>query len=304
MKIIFMGTPEFALPSLQTLMEKHEILAVVTAHDKPAGRGHHLNCSPIKRFALENNIPVLQPKNLKSNAFLDKLKSINAELFVVVAFRMLPELIWSLPRFGTINLHGSLLPKYRGAAPIQHAIMNGEKITGLTVFKLNSQIDTGDIIAKSEIPIGDDETGGALHDKLMMLGGPLLLESISKIESGNVNFIHQDDRDASWAPKLFRPDCEINWKRNVDEVYNHIRALSPHPCAWFEHSTQSYKIYQCRKLIGNPIEFPGTLIIKDSKFQIACLDGYIEILEIQPNGKRRMNVIEFINGFKSKLSNH
>jgi methionyl-tRNA formyltransferase len=297
-----MGTPEFAVPSLQALLVKHEVLAVVTAPDKPAGRGHLLHSSPIKLFALERNIPVLQPKNLKSNKFLEKLKAFNADLFVVVAFRMLPKIIWSLPRFGTLNLHGSLLPKYRGAAPIQHAIMNGESTTGLTVFKLNSQIDTGDIIGQCETIIQDDETGGMLHDKLMDLGGSLLLDSIEKLESGNVTFIMQDDNTASFAPKLYRADCQINWDQNVHKVYNHIRALSPYPCAWFEYQSQSYKVYETLKVMQNPVEYPGTLIIKSSKLLVACLDGYIEILEIQPNGKRKMKIVEFLNGFKSKIS--
>ncbi len=302
MKIIFMGTPEFALPSLQAIMTKHDILAVVTAPDKPAGRGHRLHSSPIKLFAVKHRIPVLQPKNLKSPKFIENLNKLKADIFIVVAFRMLPELVWSLPKHGTLNLHGSLLPKYRGAAPIQHAIMNGDHSTGLTVFKLNSQIDTGDIISNCKVSIGDDETGGELHDRLMNLGGQLLLDSIDKLESDQIKFISQDDGQVSFAPKLFRADCEVHWNRDVQIVYNHIRALSPYPCAWFMHLSESYKIYTCKKIEENPIEVPGSLIIHESILKIACLNGYIDIIDIQPNGKRKMNCVEFLNGFKSKLS--
>lgn len=298
MKIVYMGTPDFAIPSLEALLTKHNVLGVVTAADKPAGRGHHLQSSPIKLFAQNHNIPVFQPKNLKSTQFYTRLKKLNADIFVVVAFRMLPEVIWSMPKYGTLNLHASLLPKYRGAAPIQRAIMNGENETGLTVFKLNHHIDTGDILIQSKMKIGPDETGGELHDRMMNKGGVLLLKSLDLIQQNELIYIPQNDSDKSDAPKLFREDCEIQWTRTVDEVYNHIRALIPYPCAWSSYKGQSFKICKCRKHSENSVDAAGTFVFKNKQMLVACLDGYIEILEIQPNGKRIMSASEFINGLK------
>jgi len=300
MRIVFMGTPEFAVPSLQGLITNHEVIAVVTAPDKPAGRGHRIHCSAVKNFAIEKNLLILQPKNLKNEIFIKKLKKLNADIFIVVAFRMLPEIIWSLPKFGTINLHASLLPKYRGAAPIQRAIMNGETETGLTVFKLQTKIDTGDIIDRSTISIGPDETGGELHDRMMIQGSDLLLRSLERIQLNGMSFIKQDDSQSSEAPKIFHQDCEIHWRQDVNLVYNHARALIPYPCAWFRHLNLTYKIHKCKKILSNPLEVPGHWNINNTGLQIACLNGYLDILEIQPEGKRVMKITDFLNGFKQK----
>lgn len=301
MKIIFMGTPEFAVPSLEALSQYHQVLAVVTAPDKPAGRGHQKQISAVKKYAVDKNLPILQPKNLKSPKFYSQLLKLDAELFVVVAFRMLPEVIWSMPKFGTLNLHASLLPKYRGAAPIQRAIMNGEKITGLTVFKLKHEIDTGDILGKVELEIGEHETGGELHDRLMVLGGNLLLDCLASIYQGKLIYLPQENSKSSAAPKLYREDCRIPWNNELNTVYNHIRALDPYPGAWFEWQQLTIKIFKCSKIEENSLEVPGSLLIRNNKILISCNNGYINVLEIQPEGKRKMTAIEFINGYKSRL---
>ena len=233
MKIIFMGTPEFAVPSLDILVQNgYEIAAVVTAPDSMGGRGgKQLIESAVKKYAVEKQIPVLQPEKLKSPAFIDTLKNIKADIQIVVAFRMLPEMVWNMPPLGTFNLHGSLLPKYRGAAPINHAIINGEKETGVTSFKLKHEIDTGDILMQKTIPISDDENAGSLHDKMKMIGAEVVLETVKMIENGDYTFIRQKDELASHAPKIFHETCRIDFNNPIQKIHNFIRGLSPYPGA-------------------------------------------------------------------------
>jgi methionyl-tRNA formyltransferase len=296
MNIVFMGTPEFAVPVLKAIMQVHRVVAVVTAPDKKAGRGHKLQMSAVKVFALSQELYILQPLNLKSNRFIQSLIQLNADLFIVVAFRMLPESVWSIPKFGTFNLHASLLPKYRGAAPIQRAIMAGEHMTGLTMFKLTAEIDTGDIIAQIEIPIGADETGGSLHDRMMEISGDFILSGIDKLINPEIDIIKQDHHKATLAPKIFKEDCEIKWDRHIDIVYNHIRALIPYPGPWFRFNDITYKILGCTKIMCVHDQLPGTPLIESKTLWICCPGGYINILQIQPEGKRVMTALEFLNG--------
>jgi methionyl-tRNA formyltransferase len=299
MRIVFMGTPEFAIPCLEALNENFDVVAVVTAPDKTGGRGHKIIESPIKKWAEDKKLLVLQPERLKSRQFIAQLKELRPDLQVVVAFRMLPEVVWNIPPLGTINLHGSLLPKYRGAAPIQRAIMAGEIETGLTTFKLTHEIDTGDIIDYCKLEIKPDETAGELHDKMKYAGARLLMDTVKKIANGNVDFKKQDATLASEAPKIFSGDCEINWNGNVDTIYNQIRGLAPYPGAWFKKENHTYKIIAARKINEIPIHSPGEWYVKDKKnFWIATLDGYISVLEIQQEGRNKLRVDQFINGLR------
>lgn len=294
-----MGTPEFAVPSLDKLRMHHDVVAVITAPDKPAGRGHGMQQSAIKKYALEHGMFLLQPVNLKSTVFLAKLRSFHADLFVVVAFRMLPEMVWSMPRLGTINLHASLLPQYRGAAPIVRAIMNGEKETGLSVFRLEKEIDTGKILGTVRLAIGDEESGGSLHDRMMYSGADLLLRCVQELETGKITEIEQDPAKVSFAPKIFREDCEVHWNRPVAVVFNQIRALIPYPCAWFTYKGIPYKIHGAHRNNEESASLPpGEWLIRGNRLSIAALDGCIEITEIQPEGKRKMKASDFINGLK------
>lgn len=303
MRIIFMGTPEFAVPTLRQLAcSDHKIVAVVTAPDVQAGRNRStIIQSAVKQAALSLNIPVLQPKNLKSEKFINTLKSLKPDLQVVVAFRMLPEVVWSVPPKGTINLHASLLPKYRGAAPIHWAIIKGETITGLTTFRITHDIDTGDIIEQVEVPIYPDDDTGSLHDRMMEVGAKLVLKTVSLIASNEVIYKKQDHESASPAPKIFFDDGRIDFKQNVQTVYNFIRGLSPHPAAWCKMDNKLLKIYKCRP---NPIkdskQVPG-LILTDGKtyLSIACQGGNIELLDLQLEGKRKMDIKTFLNGWKA-----
>lgn len=302
MRVLFMGTPEFAIPSLEAMHREHNIVAVVTAPDKPAGRGHQLQVSPVKTYCLKHKIPLLQPKNLKSDKFLNRVKALNPEINVIVAFRMLPNILINLPKFGSLNLHASLLPQYRGAAPIQRAIMAGETKTGLTVFRLAQEIDTGDLINSIEVSIGLDDTGGELHDRLAKEGAPLLLKSLKEIESNVACYIPQNDDFTSAAPKIFKEDCKIDWTKSTVVVYNLIRALIPYPCAWFIESGKMYKIHKAQKISQAHSFKPGEWIIEADSLKIACCDGFIKILEIQQEGKRKVTVNEFLNGFRNRES--
>lgn len=293
-----MGTPEFAIPSLEAIHHQHTLVGVVTAPDKHAGRGHQLQVSAVKTYCLKHNIPLLQPKNLKSDKFLNRVKALNPEINVIVAFRMLPTLLINLPKFGSLNLHASLLPQYRGAAPIQRAIMAGETKTGLTVFRLAHEIDTGDLINSFEVNIGLDETGGELHDRLAKEGAPLLLKSLKEIESNTASYIPQNEDFASAAPKIFKEDCKIDWSKTTTDNYNLIRALIPYPCAWFLESGKMYKIHKALKIIQAHGFKPGEWIIEADSLKISCLDGFIKILEIQLEGKRKVTVNEFLNGLR------
>ena len=301
MNIIFMGTPQFAVPSLDILVKNgYNVVAVITAADSYGGRGgKQLIESAIKKYAVENAIPVLQPEKLKSASFLDQLKSYQADLQIVVAFRMLPEVVWNMPTLGTINLHGSLLPKYRGAAPINHAIIRGEKVTGVTSFKLRHEIDTGDILLQRQIPIDESDNAGNLHDKMMYVGAEVVLDTVRLIESGKYTFIKQDDTMVSSAPKIFHETCRINFYQPVDVVYNFIRGLSPYPAAWFTLVGKDVKIMKASKETADDAVHTGTIITDHKKYlKIRCTTGYINILELKPEGKKIMTTSEFLNGHK------
>ena len=307
LRIIFMGTPEFAVPSLQKLYEAgYDIAAVVTAPDKPAGRGMQLTQSAVKKYAVEKNLKILQPEKLKSPAFIEELKSLKADVQTVVAFRMLPEIVWNMPPMGTINLHGSLLPQYRGAAPINWAIINGEKETGVTTFKLQHEIDTGNMLLQEKIKIEDDETAGSLHDKMMETGADLLLKTIRKLEKGNLKEIEQRSAlsfetsvSLRHAPKIFTETCEINWNKNVEEIYNLIRGLSPYPAAFTFLNGKKLKIFASQKETGKQINEPGEYISDNKTFlKFAATDGFVYVKEIQLEGKKRMKIEDFLRGWR------
>lgn len=302
MKVVFFGTPDFAIPCADVLLKHHKLLAVVTAVDKPAGRGHQLNESPIKKWAISKNIEILQPKNLKSEKFINKLKSYNADIFVVVAFRMLPESVWNLPPQGTINIHASILPDYRGAAPIQRAIMAGEKSTGVTCFKLQQEIDTGDILMSRSVEIDNKETGGQLHDKLSIEGSILLKDSLELLESGKTSFQKQTSYSTKIAAKIHSEDTFIRWDQSVEMVYNFIRALSPYPTAKTIHENEIYKIYSSEPSLINEKGTNGQWKLDsiNHKLFIKCNNGWLSILEIQAPSKRRMLIKDFVNGLKNK----
>ncbi|MBL7777060.1 MAG: methionyl-tRNA formyltransferase [Chitinophagales bacterium] len=293
-----MGTPEFAVPMLQALNESaHDVVAVITAPDKPAGRGMQLQESEVKLKAKELGLYVMQPEKLKNENFLAELKTLNADLFVVVAFRMLPEAVWNLPHLGTINLHASLLPQYRGAAPIQRAIMNGETETGVTTFFLQHEIDTGKIIFQEKIPIRENETGGELYHALMQLGASVLLKTVNAIAAGNYPQIPQDHiTEIHHAPKIFKEDCKIDWSKPAKQGYDLIRALNPYPGAFTHLNGKLFKIYEAKWSDKNT----GTAgsIDTDNKtyLKINCGEGSLEITQCQPEGKRKMNIEEFLRG--------
>ncbi len=301
MRIVFMGTPEFAVPSLKILLHKgYQVVAVITATDKWGGRGKkQLIESAVKQFAKSREIPVLQPKNLKAPDFLAKLADYRADLQVVVAFRMLPVAVWDMPSIGTINLHGSLLPKYRGAAPINWAIINGETETGVTTFFLRHEIDTGDMLLQEKMYIGPDETAGDVHDRMMVLGAATVLKSVQLIESGDYRLLPQADKLATKAPKIFHADCHINFDQPAPVVYNFIRGLSPYPAAWTRIDGQEVKIIRCSADYDQHTYEPGTLLSDQKKYlKIATRDGFIEIHDLKMAGKRRMRVPDLLNGYK------
>lgn len=298
LKIIYLGTPEFAVPGLQILVKNgFNIVAVVTAPDKPAGRGLQIKTSPVKQFAVENNIPVLQPVKLKDEKFIEELKSYEADLQVIVAFRMLPETIWNMPPEGTINLHASLLPDYRGAAPINHAIMNGEKETGVTTFFLKHQIDTGDIIFQEKINIDPMDDAGALHDKLMNLGAEVILKTIAGVEMGNYPTQPQHVNSEKIAPKIYKNDCEIKWNRSAEEIHNFIRGLSPSPGAFAFLKDKPVKIFRSAIEPTTFSDTPGKFYTDNKTYlTFSTAYGCIQVKEIQPEGKRRMFIEEYLRG--------
>jgi methionyl-tRNA formyltransferase len=303
LRIIFMGTPEFAVPSLEILVEnKFNVVAVITAPDKPQGRGQKLAASPVKECAVKNNIPVLQPTNLKSPEFLDELKSYQANLQVVVAFRMLPEIVWAMPALGTFNLHASLLPQYRGAAPINWAIINGEKETGATTFFLKHEIDTGSIIfqEREQILVNDDV--GQLYGRLMRKGASLVLKTVKAIEAGDYPALPQhESADTKHAPKIFKETCEIRWNQPSESVRNFVRGLSPYPAAWTTLNNKVYKIFKVQTSVdAQPSTVqPGEYKTDNKTFlQVKTQDGWITVLEFQPEGKKRMSVEEYFRGNK------
>lgn len=305
MKIVFMGTPEFAVASLDILVQNnYEIVGVVTVPDKPAGRGQQLQQSAVKKYALEKGLPILQPEKLKDEAFINELKKLNADLQIVVAFRMLPEVVWNMPPLGTYNLHGSLLPKYRGAAPINWAVINGETESGVTSFKLKHEIDTGNMLFQAKAPISKTTTAGELHDTLMHIGADLILKTVKAIESGNYELKPQDDTQSIHAPKLFKETCKINWNNPAEKIYNLIRGLSPYPAAYTEfvdknNQTLGIKIFVSEMEESNHNLGTGTVVSDGKAFlKVACNNGYIYIKELQMAGKKRMLVEEFLRGFK------
>lgn len=305
LKIVFFGTPEFAVTSLDALISNgYDVAAVVTAPDKPAGRGKQMHMSDVKRYAVEHSLPVLQPEKLRDPDFIASLQAINADLFIVIAFRMMPEIVWSMPRLGTFNLHASLLPLYRGAAPINHAIINGDSETGVTTFFLSHEIDTGDIIAQRHVEIGPDENVGHLYDRLMKIGAEEVLSTVDNIEKGTLQTYPQPEGEFTPAPKIFKDTCEISWNRPANEIHNFVRGLSPYPAAWCKMTdkdgkTQTVKIFATStKDIPTEISLaPAEALIYKKHLYVGTATVPIEILEIQPAGKRPMAANAFILGY-------
>ncbi|HUX93326.1 MAG TPA: methionyl-tRNA formyltransferase [Ignavibacteriaceae bacterium] len=297
MNIVFMGTPEFAVASLKVLIENnHKISAVVTTPDKQRGRGQKITFTAVKEFALQNNIPVIQPDKLKEEGFISYLKNLNADLFVVVAFRILPREVFSIPPKGTFNLHGSLLPKYRGAAPIQWALINGENETGVTTFFLDDKVDTGSMILQEKIKIDDEDDFGSLHDKLSVLGAGAVLQTVNLIERGNIELKKQNNSLASLAPKITKEISEINWNLSAEKIHNLVRGLSPHPVAFFHHKGKIIKVFKTKlSVVGKLI--PGEIKQTKDNLFVGCGDSSIEIIELQLEGKKRLKANEFLRGF-------
>lgn len=308
LRIVFMGTPEFAVESLKALVENgYNVVGVVTMPDKPAGRGYKLQPSAVKEYALSKQLRVLQPEKLKNEVFLEELKSLNADLQIVVAFRMLPESVWNMPKKGTFNLHTSLLPQYRGSAPINWAIINGETETGVTTFFLSHEIDTGNIIFQEKKPISIDDNAETLHDRLMALGANLVLKTVNAILADNVETKPQttliaDDKQLKTAPKIFKETCKIDWTKTAKEVYDFIRGLSPYPAAFTtleEDNEFSFKVFG-GEVINKAHQFTCGAIVTDNKtyIDVAVKNGFIRLTDVQLSGKKRMNVKDFLNGFR------
>ncbi|MHC5309433.1 methionyl-tRNA formyltransferase [Myroides sp. LJL116] len=302
LRILFMGTPDFAVGILDAIYQNnYNIVGVITAPDRPAGRGQKIKYSAVKEYALEHDLPILQPTNLKDPAFLEELKSYQANLQVVVAFRMLPEVVWKMPEYGTFNLHASLLPDYRGAAPINWAIINGEKKTGVTTFFIDEKIDTGAIILKKETPIMPLESAGLLHDRLMLLGADTVLDTLELIQEDKVELTTQPSEDTKTAYKLNKDNCKIDFQKSGEDIFNHIRGLSPYPSAWCEFQDQdqlwSVKIYESRFIEENHTFTIGQIITTKKELKIAVRNGFLEILRLQLPGKKPMETKELLNGF-------
>lgn len=302
LRIVFMGTPDFAVTILKHLVENHyNIVGVITAADKPAGRGRKLNESAVKKYALSKEITILQPTNLKNQGFQQELENLKADLQIVVAFRMLPKAVWKMPKLGTFNLHASLLPSYRGAAPIHWAIINGETKTGVTTFFIDDKIDTGEIILQKEISIDNDETVGSLHDKLMFLGADLVTKTVDLISEGNVTTKKQPELEEKSAPKLNPENTKINWTHSLDTIYNQIRGLNPFPAAWtsIKNNDQEItaKIYAVRKEIQEHKLNTGKIITSKKELKVAIKDGFLIIDEIKISGKKKMDAKSLLNGY-------
>lgn len=303
LRIVFMGTPEFAVASLAALHASgHQVVGVVTVADKPSGRGLQVHTSAVKQFAVAHHIPVLQPVKLRDSEFLQALSTWQADLFVIVAFRMLPEVVWQMPPLGSINLHGSLLPRYRGAAPINRAIMNGDVETGVTTFFLQHEIDTGRVIRREKIAIGEDMTAGELHDIMMHVGARVLLETVDAIADGSADATAQEElsapgEDVPAAPKIFKDDCKIDWTKTAKEIHNQVRGLSPYPAAWTEFGGKIFKVYRGKPLTGSALD---TAFETDGKsyLHFRCGDGVYSVLTLQPEGKKRMEIDEFLRGWR------
>lgn len=309
LRIVYMGTPDFAVESLKCLVEGgYNVVGVITMPDKPAGRGHKLQFSPVKQYALKHNLPLLQPEKLKEDTFIEALRAWKADLQIVVAFRMLPEVVWNMPRLGTFNLHASLLPQYRGAAPINWAVINGDTETGITTFFLRHEIDTGEIIQQVKVPIAQDDNVGIVHDKLMYLGGKLVTETVDAILTGNVKSIPQEEitviGELRPAPKIFKDTCRIHWEQPMKRIYDFIRGLSPYPAAWTELVSPKgerviIKIFESEK-INRPHHLPVGSMVSDGKnyIYIAVTDGFISLLSLQLPGKKRLKVDELLRGYR------
>ena len=307
-RIVFMGTPDFAVASLKALLEnQYDVVAVVTMPDKPKGKHHSiLQASPVKEYALSKSIPVLQPENLKDPSFIEELQSFQADLQIVVAFRMLPEIVWAMPPRGTFNLHASLLPQYRGAAPINWAIINGEKETGVTTFFLDKEIDTGKIIDRRKVPIGENDHAGIVHDRLMEIGAELVAKTVEDIIHNRIKPIPQDqlicpDEKLKTAPKLFKETCKIHWEQSTQEVYDFIRGLSPYPASWAElplknGETLSLKVFDSEKIKEAHSYTPGSIRTDNKHLDVSTKDGFIRLKLIQPAGKKQMKAEDFLRG--------
>lgn len=308
LRIVFLGTPEFAVESLRAIVDGgYNVVGVVTMPDKPAGRGHKMFQSPVKLFALERGLKVMQPVRLKDPGFVDELRSLQADLFVVIAFRMLPEVVWTMPRLGTFNLHASLLPRYRGAAPINRAVMNGDTETGVTTFMLKHEIDTGDILAQERIDILPEDNAGTVHDRLMHLGAALTMQTISDIVDGTLKPVPQDrliaDTEPTPAPKIFKEDCRIDWTAPAAVTHNQVRGLSPYPGAWCEMYDGDTPMGQVKILETALCDMtglqPGQVVIEGDRMFAGTADGTLELLSIQAPGKRRMPVADFLRGTRA-----
>lgn len=309
LRIIYMGTPDFAVESLRALVEGgYNVVAVVTMPDKPAGRGHQLQYSAVKQYALSVGLPLLQPERLKDESFLQELRSYSADLQIIVAFRMLPKVVWNMPRLGTFNLHASLLPQYRGAAPINWAVMNGDTETGATTFMLQHEIDTGNIILQERISIADDENVGSVHDRLMMMGANLVTRTVDTIIDAENQGValptipQNNDIELRQAPKIFKDTCAIDFSRPALQVYNHIRGLSPYPAAWINQMPATHPLAELLK--GAKVYKAAVTQLSEQKGHIIvpCADGYIDILELQLPGKKRMDAPALLNGLKNSLN--
>ncbi|MDO8550890.1 MAG: methionyl-tRNA formyltransferase [Ignavibacteria bacterium] len=298
MNIIFMGSAGFSIPSLETLYKsKHKIVALVTVPDKEKGRGQKLSASPVKEFGIKNNIPLLQPEKLKDETFIQQLKDFNADLFVVVAFRILPKEVFTIPPKGSFNLHASLLPKYRGAAPVQWALIKGEKKTGVTTFSLEEKVDTGNIYLQKEVIIEDEDNFETLHNKLSEIGAKAVLETVDMIESGNYQLKGQDNSQATPAPKITPVTGKIDWTKPAKEIHNLVRGLSPTPCAYFFHDNKKIKVYKT-KVVEKENPTPGKILDSKKNLYVECGKDKLEILELQLEGRKRMSAEEFLRGFR------
>lgn len=308
LRIVYMGTPEFAVEPLKRLIEGgYNVVGVITMPDKPAGRGHKIQFSPVKQYALEHNLPLLQPEKLKDETFVQALRDWNADLQIVVAFRMLPEVVWNMPRLGTFNLHASLLPQYRGAAPINWAVINGDTETGITTFFLKHEIDTGEVIQQVRVPIEETDNVGIVHDKLMMLGGSLVIQTVDAILAGTVKPIPQEEMavvgELRPAPKIFKDTCRIDWNQPIKKIYDFIRGLSPYPAAWTELTdaegkTVVVKIFESEKVYESHQLASGTVVTDGKKYlKVAANDGFISILSLQLPAKKRLKTDELLRGY-------
>ncbi len=304
-----MGTPDFAVEALRCLVEGgYNVVGVITMPDKPSGRGHKIQYSPVKQYALEHDLSLLQPENLKEETFVEALRAWKADLQIVVAFRMLPEVVWSMPRLGTFNLHASLLPQYRGAAPINWAVMNGDEVTGITTFFLKHEIDTGEVIQQVKVPIGETDDVGVVHDRLMMLGGRLVTETVDAILTGSVKSIPQEEmaiaEELRPAPKIFKETCRIDWNLPVKRIYDFVRGLSPYPAAWTElvcpgGETMVVKVFETEKIETVHAFAPGTLLTDGKTFlHVAAIGGFVGIRSLQLPGKKRLKTDELLRGFR------